>query len=208
MVDVAGEKHVPMISLAASAKIIDPPTGARAWVFKTPQNDSLMADAVVDHMAKNGVKTVAIIGFNDAYGDGWLNEMTRALAAQDIKLVDSEQFARADTSVMGQVLKAMAAKPDAILIAGAGTPAVLPESTLRERGYTRHDLPDAWRGERRLPARRRQGPGGHDPARRPGAGGRPAARLEPDQAGRAGLREGVRGEIRAGLDGDVRRASV
>ena len=50
--DVAGEKHVPVISLAASAKIIDPPTGARAWVFKTPQNDSLMADAVVDHMAK------------------------------------------------------------------------------------------------------------------------------------------------------------
>jgi branched-chain amino acid transport system substrate-binding protein len=135
MTDVAGEKHVPVISLAASAKIIDPPTGARAWVFKTPQNDSLMADAVVDHMAKNGVKSVAIIGFNDAYGDGWLTEMTRALAAHDIKLVDSEKFARADTSVMGQVLKAMAAKPDAILIAGAATPAVLPESTLRERGF-------------------------------------------------------------------------
>jgi branched-chain amino acid transport system substrate-binding protein len=135
VVDVAGEKHVPVISLAASAKIIDPPTGARAWVFKTPQNDSLMADAVVDHMAKTGVKTVAVIGFNDSYGDGWLAEMTRALAAKDIKLVASEKFARADTSVMGQVLKVMAAKPDAVLIAGAGTPAVLPESTLRERGY-------------------------------------------------------------------------
>jgi branched-chain amino acid transport system substrate-binding protein len=133
--DVAGEKHVPVISLAASAKIIDPPTGPRAWIFKTPQNDSLMADAVVDHMAKAGVKSVAIIGFNDAYGDGWLTEMTRALAAKDIKLVDSEKFARADTSVMGQVLKMMAAKPDAVLIAGAGTPAVLPEATLRERGY-------------------------------------------------------------------------
>jgi branched-chain amino acid transport system substrate-binding protein len=133
--DVAGEKHVPVISLAASAKVIDPPTGPRAWIFKTPQNDSLMADAVVDHMAKAGVKSVAVIGFNDAYGDGWQTEMTRALAAKDIKLVDSEKFARADTSVMGQVLKVMAAKPDAVLIAGAGTPAVLPEATLRERGY-------------------------------------------------------------------------
>jgi branched-chain amino acid transport system substrate-binding protein len=133
--DVAGEKHVPVISLAASAKIIDPATGPRAWIFKTPQNDSLMADAVVDHMAKAGVKSVAVIGFNDAYGDGWLTEMTRALAAKDIKLVDSEKFARADTSVMGQVLMVMAAKPDAVLIAGAGTPAVLPEATLRERGY-------------------------------------------------------------------------
>jgi branched-chain amino acid transport system substrate-binding protein len=135
MTDVAAEKHVPVISLAASAKIIDPPTGARAWIFKTPQNDSLMADAVVDHMAKAGVKSVGFIGFNDAYGDGWLAEMTRALAAKDIKLVDVEKFARADTSVMGQVLKVMAAKPDAVLIAGAGTPAVLPEATLRERGY-------------------------------------------------------------------------
>ena len=61
--------------------------------------------------------------------------MTRALAAKDIKLLDTERFARADTSVMGQALKAIAAKPDAILIVAAGTPAVLPEATLRERGY-------------------------------------------------------------------------
>jgi len=135
VVDVVGEKHVPNISMAASSKIIDPPTGARAWVFKTPQNDGLMADAVVGHMAKAGVKSIAIIAFNDAYGDGWVNEMNRALAAKDIKQVDLERFARADTSVMGQALKAIAAKPDAILIVAAGTPAVLPEATLRERGY-------------------------------------------------------------------------
>ncbi|MBS0559519.1 MAG: ABC transporter substrate-binding protein [Proteobacteria bacterium] len=135
MIDVAAEKKVPLITLAASAKIIDPPGGARAWVFKTPQNDSLMADAVVDHMAKAGIKTVAFIGFNDAYGDGWLNEMTRALGAKGMKLVDTEKYARADTSVTGQVLHMLAAKPDAVLIAGAGTPAVLPESTLRERGF-------------------------------------------------------------------------
>jgi branched-chain amino acid transport system substrate-binding protein len=135
LIDVAGEKHVPIISMAASAKIIDPQTGARTWVFKTPQNDSLMADAVAGHMAKSGVKSIAFIGFNDAYGDGWLAEMTRALAARDIKLVDTEKYARADTSVTGQVLRMLAAKPDAVLIAGAGTPAVLPESTLRERGF-------------------------------------------------------------------------
>jgi branched-chain amino acid transport system substrate-binding protein len=135
VVDVVGEKHVPNISMAASSKIIDPPTGARAWVFKTPQNDGLMADAVVDHMAKAGVKTIGIIAFNDSYGDGWLNEMNRALGTHDIKLLDTERYARADTSVMGQVLKVMAAKPDAILIVGAGTPGVLPEATLRERGY-------------------------------------------------------------------------
>ena len=35
----------------------------------------------------------------------------------------------------GQVLKLVGAKPDAILIAGSGTPAALPQRTLKERGY-------------------------------------------------------------------------
>jgi branched-chain amino acid transport system substrate-binding protein len=135
MVDVVGEKKVPLIALAASARIIEPPTGAKAWVFKTPQNDSLMADAVADRMTKDGVKSVAFIGFSDSYGDGWLGEITRALAARKIELVDTERFARTDTSVTGQALKAIAAKPDAILIVGAGSPAALPAKALVERGY-------------------------------------------------------------------------
>ncbi len=135
MIDVAAEKQVPMISLAASARLIGPMDAQRRWVFKTPQNDSLMADALAEHMAGAGVRTVGFIGFNDAYGDGWLAEATRAFAAHDIKLVATERFARADTSVTGQVLKLVAAKPDAVLIAGAGTPAALPQKALHERGY-------------------------------------------------------------------------
>ncbi len=136
MIDVVAEKQVPTITLAASAKTIEPQSGARKWIFKTPQNDSLMADAVADHMAANGIRTVGFIGFNDAYGDGWLNEITRALEARGIKLLDSERYARADTSVTGQVLKLLATHPDAVLVAGAGTPAVLPARTLKERGFT------------------------------------------------------------------------
>jgi branched-chain amino acid transport system substrate-binding protein len=136
MIDVAAEKKVPMISLAASVSLIAPMDAQRRWAFKVPQNDSLMADAVAEHMEKSGVKTFAFIGFNDGYGDGWLTEITRAAKAHNLKLVDTERYARPDTSVTGQVLKIVAAKPDAVLIAGAGTPAALPEKTLRERGYS------------------------------------------------------------------------
>lgn len=135
LIDVAAEKKVPLISLAASSRLIEPMDAQRHWVFKTPQNDSLMADAIAGHMARNGIKTVGFIGFNDAYGDGWLNETKRALAASNIKLVASERYSRTDTSVTGQVLKVIAAHPDAVLIAGSGTPAALPQKTLRERGY-------------------------------------------------------------------------
>ena len=136
MIPVAAEAHVPLISLAASSALISPMDAERKWVFKVPQNDSLMAAAIADHMATNGIKTVAFIGFNDSYGDGWLNEFTKVATAKGIKIVATERFARADTSVTGQVLKMIAAKPDAVLIAGAGTPAALPQKTLHERGYT------------------------------------------------------------------------
>ena len=94
-----------------------------------------MARGIADHMATHGIKTVGFIGFNDAYGDGWLTEATKAFDAKGIKIVATERYARNDQSVTGQVLKLVAARPDAVLIAAAGTPAALPQKTLKERGY-------------------------------------------------------------------------
>lgn len=133
--DVLAETGTPMVALAASAVIVEPPGDPkRRWAFKMPQNDSLMATALVDDMRRKGIKSVAFIGFADSYGDSWLSEFTKA-AGGDIKLVAQERFQRNDASVMGQVLKAMAAQPEAILIAGSGTPAALPQKTLVQRGY-------------------------------------------------------------------------
>ena len=135
MIDVVAEAKVPMVSFAASSKIIEPMDDKRKWVFKTPQNDSLMAGAIAEHMAKNGVKTVGFIGFSDAYGEGWHQEFSKAAAAKNIEIVSNERYGRSDTSVTGQALKIMSAKPDAVLVAGSGTPAALPQKTLKERGY-------------------------------------------------------------------------
>ena len=135
MVDVAAESETPMISMAASARIIEPMDAKRAWIFKTPQNDSHMATAIAEHMTNNNVKTVAFIGFADAYGDSWGQEFAKVAEMRKIKVVANERFARTDNSVTGQVLKMMGANPDAVLIAGSGTPAALPEKALKERGY-------------------------------------------------------------------------
>lgn len=135
MIDVIAEAKTPMISVAASAAIIEPQDEKKRWVFKTPQNDSMMALAIADHMAANGVKTAAYIGFSDAYGENWHKEFSKAVAAKNIKLVADERFSRSDTAVTGQVLKIMSAKPDAVLVGGSGTPAALPQKTLKERGY-------------------------------------------------------------------------
>lgn len=135
MVDVAAETQTPMISMAASAAIIAPMDGKRAWVFKTPQNDAMMAQAIVAHMGKAGIKTAAYIGFSDPYGENWWKEFSKAAEAAKISLVANERYNRTDTSVTGQILKIVAANPDAVLIGASGTPAALPQVALVERGY-------------------------------------------------------------------------
>ncbi|MCB2070288.1 MAG: ABC transporter substrate-binding protein, partial [Ottowia sp.] len=114
---------------------IEPQDAKKRWVFKTPQNDIMMALAIAEHMAAHGVKTAAYIGFSDAYGEGWAKEFAKAAELKKIKIVANERYSRNDTAVTGQVLKIMAARPDAVLVGGSGTPAALPQKTLKERGY-------------------------------------------------------------------------
>ena len=135
MIDIAAEGETPMISMAASSRIVDAANPRVKWVFKTPQNDIQMSTAIVEHMTTHGVKTVAFIGFADAYGEGWYNEFSKVAEARKLQVVANERYNRADTSVTGQVLKVIAAKPDAVLIAGSGTPAALPQVALVEKGY-------------------------------------------------------------------------
>jgi branched-chain amino acid transport system substrate-binding protein len=135
MIDVVAESQVPMISMAASARIVEPVDAKKRWVFKTPQNDIMMSLAIATHMANSGVKTVGFIGFADAYGEGWYGEFSKVAALKGLQIVANERYARTDTAVTGQVLKLIATKPDAILIGASGTPAALPQKTLKERGY-------------------------------------------------------------------------
>ena len=131
ILEVAFETRTPQIAMSPI-----PPAGDKApWIFYTPQNFNQMAIAIAAHMAANNVKTIGFIGYADPYGQLWLKAIQGAAEAKGIKITASEAYQRADTSVTGQALKLIAANPDAILIAGSGTPAVLPQSTLIERGY-------------------------------------------------------------------------
>lgn len=135
MIDVAAEAQTPMISMAASARIVEPMDDKKKWVFKTPQNDLQMATAIVEHMVANNVKKVAFVGFANAYGEGWYEQFKKLADIRGVEIAANERFNPADTSVTGQVLKLISVKPDAVFIAGSGTPAALPQKALRERGY-------------------------------------------------------------------------
>lgn len=135
LLDMVTENKLPMISLAGSALIVDPVDEKRYWVFKTPQSDVQMASVVLEHLKKTGIKSIAFIGFSDAYGEGWIKVMTNLVNSASISVVASERFQRTDTSVTGQILKIISQNPEAVFIAASGTPAALPQTTLMERGY-------------------------------------------------------------------------
>ncbi|MBS0327479.1 MAG: ABC transporter substrate-binding protein [Proteobacteria bacterium] len=136
ILDVIVEAKVPLLATVGSSSVVEPLDAKRRWVFKTTQNDDLIASALLGHMVKHGVHRVGFIGFSDPYGDNWL-KVFGALGEKDgVRVVATERYGRTDASVVGQTLRLIAAKPDAMLIAAVGGPAVLPEATLREQGYS------------------------------------------------------------------------
>jgi branched-chain amino acid transport system substrate-binding protein len=134
MTDAVADSSTPTISLASSARIIEPMTPKKAWVFKTPQTDTMMVLAILEHAAKRGMKTMGYIGFNDL-GEAFYAEFEKFASTRKVAIVANERFAPRDTSVTSQVLKLSAANPDMIVIGASGTPAVLPARALVERGY-------------------------------------------------------------------------
>jgi len=128
---VGRESKTPTIGLSP----IQLPPAEADWTVTVAQPPQLMIDAVVERMKANGVKTVGFIGFTDAWGDLVYNALVKAAEPAGIKVLTNERYARADQSVSGQVLKIVAARPDAVMTGGAGTPGALPYLALLERGY-------------------------------------------------------------------------
>jgi branched-chain amino acid transport system substrate-binding protein len=135
MLDFVAEAKVPLVTTVGSSAIVLPMDDKKKWVFKTTQNDDLIAEAVIEHMVAGGLKTLGFIGFNDPYGENWYKVFAPMAEKAGLKIVASERFTRTDQSVIGQALKIIAAKPDAVFIAATGGPAVLPHATLLDKGY-------------------------------------------------------------------------
>jgi branched-chain amino acid transport system substrate-binding protein len=131
MADVAAEAKT--VQLAFSPAQLPP--GKDAWTFRLPQSNAVMAHAMVEHMKKQGVKSVGFLGYTDAYGEGWLKDFTPVAEKAGIKVTAVERFARPDTSVTAQALKLTSANPDAMLIVASGSGAAMPHKAIVERGF-------------------------------------------------------------------------
>jgi len=135
VIEFIAEARTPMLAPVGGTTVILPMDDRKRWVFKTTQNDDIIADALIDHMTKTGVRTVGFIGYNDPYGESWYRTIVPMLQKAGIRLVATERYNRLDASVTGQVLRLKAAAPDAVLVAGVAAGAALPHMQLVDAGY-------------------------------------------------------------------------
>ena len=122
-------------TLQVAASPVGVPPGQDHWLFRLPQGNDVMAHAVVQHMKKQGIKTIGFLGYTDAYGELWLKALQPEAEKNGMKVVAVERFARTDTSVTPQALKLASANPDAMLVVASGSGAAMPEKAIVERGY-------------------------------------------------------------------------
>ena len=135
VVEAAGAAQVPVMSLAGGGAIVLPPDGPRRWAFKLSPTEPISIGLVLDHLVKSKGKTMATIGFATSYGEGFLKAVETAAPAKGIRVVASERYNPSDPSITAQILKIVAANPDAVYILASGTPGALPQIELARRGY-------------------------------------------------------------------------
>ena len=135
MAEVVGGSKVALLSPAGAGAIVEPQEGNRKWAFKFSPTETFSTELIDAHALKNNEKSFAVIGLANAFGDGCVKNFERIATATGLNIVASERYATTDTSVVGQVIKLLAAKPDAISIAASGTPGALPQIELAQRGW-------------------------------------------------------------------------
>ncbi len=110
-VETAG---VPTVSMGSSGAIVSP-VAQRQFLFKTPADNSQVADLMVEDMKARGFDTVGFIGVDNAYGESGLAAFTKSAAPAGITITGTQKFGAADKDYTGQMTNLLSANPDAIV---------------------------------------------------------------------------------------------
>lgn len=123
VIPVAEKEKIPLISCAAGIKITDP---LKHWVFKTPANDHVAAEKILNFMAGKKQKSIALLTVTDGFGASG-REQIKVLAKQKgFTIVADEVYGPKDTDMTAQLTKIRGIKPDAIICWGTNPgPAVV-----------------------------------------------------------------------------------
>jgi branched-chain amino acid transport system substrate-binding protein len=135
VVSVAEEAHVPLISCAASYKIVTP-IESRQWVFKVAGSDSHVVEKLFDYMKAKGIQKVAIMSASDGFGGSGREELLRLAPQYNMTIVADERYGPQDTDLSPQLTKIRGAQPQAIVNWSTGPTQILAVKNWQDLGMT------------------------------------------------------------------------
>ncbi len=130
---IAEEAHVPLISCAASHKIVTP-VEKRKWVFKVAGSDSHVAGKMFDYMKAHGITKIGIMSDSTGFGASGREELVRLAPQDGITILADERYGPKDTDISAQMTKIRSTNPQAVVNWSIGPTQVLAVKTWRNLG--------------------------------------------------------------------------
>jgi branched-chain amino acid transport system substrate-binding protein len=138
IIPVAEQQKIPLISCAASYKIVhnDKTGKPYKWVFKTPQTDTMAAEAIYTHMKKHGISKIAIISVTSGFGASGRSELIRLAPKYGMTILADEKYGGKDSDLTVQLTKIKGVAPQAIINWSVGPTQVVVLRNYRDLGMT------------------------------------------------------------------------
>lgn len=121
---IAEEAQVPLISCAASYKIVEP-VSERRWVFKVAGSDKHVVGKMYDYMKAKGITKIGIMTASTGFGASGREELLRLAPEYGITVLADERYGPKDTDLTAQLTKMREAKVEAIVNWSVGPTQVL-----------------------------------------------------------------------------------
>ncbi|WP_448382765.1 ABC transporter substrate-binding protein [Desulfosoma sp.] len=121
---IAEEAQVPLISCAASYKIVEP-VSERRWIFKVAGSDKHVVGKMYDYMKAKGITKIGIMTASTGFGASGREELLRLAPEYGITVLADERYGPKDTDLTAQLTKMREAKVEAIVNWSVGPTQVL-----------------------------------------------------------------------------------
>ena len=133
IVNVADNSQVPLISCAASKKIVMP-VEKRHWVFKVAGSDIHVSQRIFAHMKSKGISKVAIMTGTTGFGASGREELLAYAGDFGITIVADERYGPKDSDLTAQLTKIRGTDAQAIVNWSIGPTQILAVKNWRALG--------------------------------------------------------------------------
>ncbi len=133
IVDTVQRARVPVVANGAARGIVLP-VEQKKWMFLAPLTDVIVLGKMLEHMKKTGIKKIALLNSDVAFGTSGREQLERLAPAAGIQLVMQQTFGNADQDMTPQLTKIRSSDAEAAVIWATGPGLAISAKNHRQLG--------------------------------------------------------------------------